>query len=107
MEKELARFIEDLELGLRTTKRAEDRKLYETYLAYAACILSKVILNAPMEELYKAIDTNEKLWGNTRLVEPVQAKHPDSYRKFKELAGCRGYGVTESMCPSRQETKES
>jgi len=94
MEKELAQFIEDLEFGLRTTDRAEDRKLYETYLAYAACIFSKVILKAPLDELHKAIDTNEKLWGNTWLVDPVQAKHPDSYKKFKELAGYRGYGAT-------------
>lgn len=65
-----------------------------------------VILKAPMEELYKSIDTNEKLWGNTWLGEPVQAKHPDSYRKFKKLAGYRGYGVTQSMCSNRLETKE-
>jgi hypothetical protein len=94
MEKELAKFIEDLEFGLSTTKRAEDRKLYETYLAYAACILSKVVLNAPKEELYKAIDTNERLWGNSWLVDPVQGKHPESYMKFKELSGYPGYGNT-------------
>ena len=90
----LALFIEDLEYGLSTTKRAEDRKLYETYLAYAACILSKVVLNASMEEIYKAIDTNEKLWGNSWLVDPVIGKNPDSYKKFIKLSGYPGYGNT-------------
>ena len=92
MEKELALFIEDLEYGLRTTNRAEDRKLYETYLAYAACILSKVVLGAPASEIFEAIDTNEKLWGNSWLVSPVQGNNPESYIKFKELAGYPGYG---------------
>ncbi len=91
MEKELALFIEDLKFGLEHTNRAEDRKLYETYLAYAACMLSKVVLSAPAEELFKAIDTNEKLWGNTWLQDPVKGKHPDSYQKFKEPAGYPGH----------------
>lgn len=94
MEKELALFIEDLELGLETTNRAEDRKLYETYIAYAGIILSKVVLGEPKEEIFKAIDTNEKLWGNSWLNSPVKGNHPESYRKFKELAGYPGYGNT-------------
>ena len=94
MEKELAQYIKDLEFGLRKTTRAEYITLYETYLSYAACILSKVVLNAPKEELYKAIDTNEKLLGNSWLVDPVQGQHPESYKKFKELSGYPGYGNT-------------
>ena len=94
MEKELALFIEDLELGFRTTNRAEDRKLYETYIAYAGAILSKVVLGAPKEEIFKAIDTNEKLWGNSWLHSPVKRNNPESYRKFKELAGYPGYENT-------------
>ena len=94
MEKELAQFIEDLERGLTSTKRAEDRKLYERYLAQAACILSKVILNAPKEKLYTAIDSNEKLWGTSWLVDPIPGKYPNSYRKFKKLSGYPGYDNT-------------
>ena len=94
MIEELALFIEDLEFGLRTTDRAEDRKLYETYITYAACILSKVVLGVEKEEIYKAIDSNEKLWGNSWLVSPVKGKNPESYRKFKESIGYPGYGNT-------------
>ena len=94
MEKELALFIEDLEYGLRNTNRAEDRKLYETYMAYAACILSKVLLGAEKSEIYKAIDTNEKLWGNTWLISPVKFQNPNSYENFKKLVEYPGYGNT-------------
>ena len=94
MEKELALYIEDLKFGLENTNRVEDRKLYETYLANAACMLSIVVLKAPDEELFEAIDTNERLWGNTWLIDPVQSKNPESYLKFKELAGYPGYGNT-------------
>ena len=94
MEKELALFIQDLEFGKQTTNRAEDRKLYEIYLAQAACMLSKIVLKAPSEELFESIDTNERLWGNSWLIDPVQGKNPESYRKFKELAGYSGYGNT-------------
>ena len=54
--------------------------------------LSKVVLNAPKEELYKAIVINEKLGGNSWLVDPVQAKYPNCYKKIKKLAGYQGYG---------------
>lgn len=91
MEKQLALFIEDLEYGLRTTTRAEDRARYETYLAHAACMLARLVLNKPKAELFKVIDTFEKLRGNTWLSAPMTGQHPDSYRKFKELAGYPGY----------------
>lgn len=105
MQKELAQHIEDLEYGLRTTNRAEDRKLYETYLASTACLLSKVILNAPLEMLYKDIDAYERQCGNSWLIDPVQGKYPDSYRKFKELSGYPGYADRMSQAQERQEMK--
>ena len=57
MEKALALYIDDLESGRKQTKWAEDRKLYEAYLAQAACILSKVILQVPENELFEAIES--------------------------------------------------
>ncbi len=94
MENELALFIEDLEFGLKTTSRAEDHKLYETYIAYAGAILSKVVLGAPKEEIFKVIDTNEESWTNSWLHAPIKGDHPESYRKFKELAEYPGNGET-------------
>jgi len=91
MERELALFIEDLEYGAATTSRAEDRKLYETYIAYAARILSKVVLKFPADEIFKAIDVNERLWGNSWLIDPVKGNNPESYERFKRLSGYKGY----------------
>ena len=94
MDKELALFIQDLEFGLQSTNRAEDRQLYERYLASASCILAKVVLGSPQKELFSAIDSNERLWGNTWLIDPVVGNNPDSYEKFKTIAGYPGYGNT-------------
>jgi hypothetical protein len=94
MEKELALYIDDLESGWKQTNRAEDRKQYEAYLAHAACILSKVILQAPENELFEAIDTNEKLWGNSWLQGDWMRKNPNSYKEFKRLARYPGYSNT-------------
>tara|TARA_R110002073_G_scaffold191065_2_gene349749 strand:- start:597 stop:845 length:249 start_codon:yes stop_codon:yes gene_type:complete len=82
MEKEFALFIADLEYGLKNTKCAEDRNLYEKYLAQAACIMGKIILGAPKTEIFEEIDTNERLWGNTWLQDPVYKKSANSYKKF-------------------------
>lgn len=94
MKKEFALYIADLEYGLKNTKRAEDRNLYEKYLAQAACIMARIILEAPRNELFEEIDTNERLWGNTWLQDPVAKKSENSYKKFKEKAGYPGYGNT-------------
>jgi len=45
------------------------------------------VLNAPKEELYKAIVINEKLGGNSWLVDPVQAKYPNSFKKIQRTGG--------------------
>lgn len=91
MEKELALLIADLESGLDQTDRAEDRKLFEACLAQAALLVSKVILDVPKEELFAAIDAYERLWGNTWLQGSWVKKYPDSYNRFKTLAGYRGF----------------
>lgn len=94
MKKELALYIEDLQEGAMNTDHAEDRSRYEKYLAQAACIMSKLILQLPEKELFEAIDTNERLLGNTWLQGSWGRKHPESYSKFKRLARYSGYGNT-------------
>ncbi len=63
MENEFALFIVGLEYGLKNTKCAEDRNLYEKYLAQAACIMGKIISGAPKTEIFEEIDTNQKALG--------------------------------------------
>ena len=87
MQKELALYIEYLEFALNNTNQAEDRKLYTMYLASIGCVLAKVVLSAPREEIVEAIKSYDRLCGNTWLTAPVEGENSDSYNKFKVLIG--------------------
>ena len=91
MEEHLARHIENLELGFKSTNRAEDRPKFESLLASAGCILSKVILKASKEDLFESIDAYEHLWGYTWIEGEWKQKNEGSYEKFKEEVGYSGY----------------
>jgi len=94
MEKYLALHIQDLESGLAATDRAEDRPKLEKLLAYAGCLLSKVVLNTDKEELFQSIESFNHLWGHTWLEGTWQQENKGSYEKFKTLAGYSDRGHT-------------
>ena len=71
---------------------AEDRSVYDSYMAYAAIILAKAVQEAPLQE---DIDSMERVFGRTWL------KSEESYReiyqawdKFKKLLTQSIQGMT-------------
>ncbi len=87
MEKEFAQYIADLEFGSQNTKSSEDRPIYQSYLADAAYILAQIVLGISKEDLFKLINSHERLRGNTWLQDPVFEKAANSYSEFKKNVG--------------------
>jgi hypothetical protein len=85
MKKELATYILKLNEAAQTTKRAEDRPLYEKYLASAAVILALVESGAGNEVIQNEVQTHERLWGNTWLVDDAYKNPSSAWQKVKEV----------------------
>ena len=84
MKKELATYILKLNESAQLTKQAEDRPLYEKYLASAAVILALVENDAEKETIKNEIESHERLWGNTWLLDDVYINPSDAWQKVKE-----------------------
>ena len=84
MKKELATYILKLNEAAHTTKRAEDRPLYEKYLASAAVIIALVESGAEKEMIQDEVQTHERLWGDTWLVDDVYKSPSSAWQKVKE-----------------------
>lgn len=85
VEKTLARYILDLSEGLSKTQCAEDRPLYEAYLADVAVLFAMVVEGADKEAIQQRIEQHDRLWGHTWLQDPECEKPKRSYDKVKEL----------------------
>mgnify|MGYP003628254977 FL=1 len=85
MKKELATYILKLNEAAKTTKRAEDRSLYEKYLSSAAVILALVESGAEKEAIKNEVQSHERLWGNTWLVDDVYTSPSSAWQKVKEV----------------------
>jgi hypothetical protein len=83
MKKELATYILKLNEAAKTTKRADDRSLYEKYLASAAVILALVESGAEKEVIQNEVQAHERLWGNTWLVDDVYKNPSSAWQKVK------------------------
>ena len=83
MKKELATYILKLNNPAQATKHAEDRPLYESYLASAAVILALSESGAEKEIIKNEIETHERLWGNTWLVDDAYKTPSDAWQKVK------------------------
>jgi hypothetical protein len=84
MKSKLATYILKLNDAAQATKQAEDRSLYEKYLAGAAVILALVEIGAEKEKVDNEIQVHERLWGNTWLVDDVYKNPSDAWQKVVE-----------------------
>lgn len=84
MKKQLAAYVLKLNEAAQATRRAEDRSLYERYLAHAAVILALAESDAGNEALRKAMEIHERLWGNTWLIDEVYKSPRSAWQKVKE-----------------------
>jgi hypothetical protein len=88
----LARFISEMELQASSTHEAEDRPLYEKFLAKAAIILAKVHRD---EAIRDDVSIMEKLFGNTWFKdEKAYTQIYTEWDIFKELLTQSIHGMT-------------
>ena len=71
MKKIIAQYIIALKEAAENTHRAEDRPIYQLYLADAAYLLALAEIEASFEVLSEAVNSHERLWGHTWLVDDV------------------------------------
>ena len=64
----LADYVLALSDSLGRTHRAEDRPLYERYLAESAVLLALAVRGTASEALATRVAQHERLWGQTFLV---------------------------------------
>ena len=85
MKEELADYILCLSESLAHTRQANDRPLYEKYLADAAVLLALAERGASIGELRHKAENHERLLSNTW---PVGDEHEaifEAWKKFKGL----------------------
>ena len=85
MKEELADYILCLSESLAHTERANDRPLYEKYLADAAVLLALVERGVDIGELKQRVHNHERLLSNTWLVGDEHQAIFEAWKKFKGL----------------------
>ena len=88
IEKAFARYILDLSEGLSNTHCAEDRPIFEAYLADVAVLFAMVVEGADRDAIQKRIEQHERLWGHTWLQDSAYKKPREIFDKIKELLKC-------------------
>lgn len=84
MKKELSTYILKLYKAEQAAKQAEDRPLYEKYLAGAAVMLALAEKGAKKEMIMNEIRSHERLWGNAWLTDEVWKGPRNAWEKVKE-----------------------
>ena len=95
MKTEIAQYILSLRAAASMTHRAEDRGLYETYLAEAAVLLTLVETDAPLTSIQ---DAERCLAEGETMLRLKTASNPAV--KFAPLR-CAGTALKRSPLPSR------
>ena len=85
MKKELAHYILKLNEAAHSTKRAEDRKIYERYLAHAGVILAMLQNGADKKEIENEVQSHERMWGNDWLVDDAYKSPAEAWKAVKAL----------------------
>ena len=85
MKEELVDYILCLSESLAHTGQANDRPLYEKYLADAAVLLALVERDVDIGELKQRVQNHERLLSNTWLVGDEHRAVFEAWGKFKAL----------------------
>ena len=80
----LADYVLKLSEAAANTHFADDRPLYEKYLADAAVLLALVVSGAKASDIDTAVERHERLWGQTWLQDDVFKKPADAFSAFKD-----------------------
>lgn len=85
MKLELADYILCLSETLAHTKQANNRPLYNMYLADAAVLLAQAERGVSVEELRRGVEDHERLLSNTWLVGDEHKAVFETWKRFKSL----------------------
>jgi hypothetical protein len=85
LKSELADYILCLSDSLARTRQANDRPLYEKYLADAAVILAFAEKGADITELKMKIESHERLLSNTWLIGKEYEEISVKWKRVKSL----------------------
>ena len=86
MKTTIAQYVLSLKTARDTTHRAEDRAIYEEYLADAAVILALAESEAPITLIAEAIRKHERLWGHTWLNDDMCKEPSVKWQAVKRCA---------------------
>jgi len=67
MEQAIASYILKLKAAAEATRQAEDRPLYERFLACSAVLLALVINGTERARIVSEVEAHERLWGSSWL----------------------------------------
>jgi len=79
----LADYILCLSESATHTHHANDRPLYQMYLADAAVMLALLVRGCEPGELQTRLELHERLWGQTFLAGPEHTVIGESWQRFK------------------------
>jgi hypothetical protein len=80
----IAAYVLSLEECAAKTRRAEDRSIYEKYLADAAGMLAWSVAAGSIAELQQRAKSHERLWGHAWLQDEVYGKAAEAWSGVKE-----------------------
>jgi len=89
MKAELADYILKLQRAREATHRAEDRALYERYLAEAGVLLALVESEAEADTIRAAMAAHECLWSNSWLRDDVYRVPGEAWETLKRMMAGR------------------
>lgn len=84
MKKEVAQYILMLKSAAETTHQAEDRPIYEKYLADAAVLLALLEWNSAKDDITNAVSSHERIRGYSWLKDPVFKESSDAWEAVKK-----------------------
>lgn len=79
----LADYILCLSQSREHTHHADDRPLYQSYLADAGVLLALLVRGSEQQEIQSQIELHERRWGQTWLVGPEHTAVADAWKTFK------------------------
>jgi hypothetical protein len=86
LKRAISAYVRTLEDCLANAHVAEDRSIYEKYLADAAGILASCVAGEPIANVARRIEAHERLWGHTWLQDPIYRKAESAWQTVKEQA---------------------
>jgi len=84
---DLADYVLALDDSAASTRRTEDRALYEKYRAHAGLLLALAVAGADDDRLNEEIEAHERLWVHSWLVDDVYKKAADAWRRVRQASG--------------------